>query len=208
MDLLSLRDRRTRLLRSREYMLASNRLNKPPPWHSAGRRWAVSASTIAMAERERELVPNLRASCPPTFWSLQRSEPAKPGMRRAKTANASSYAERIRFKPEAYRAEPCEECDSMRECLNNEFLKNFDANQLKHVDTSTRNTLPTHKTISEERRAILGERGSHSARYDVKRHRSVHFSSAPTTSQGPRPSQDDVDVATTDAVQNVDGEET
>ncbi|XP_041485941.1 uncharacterized protein LOC121432120 [Lytechinus variegatus] len=205
MDLLTLRDRRTRLLRSREYMLAANRLSKPPPWHSGGRRWAVSASTIAMSEREKQLIPSRRESCPPTFWSLQRSEPARPGMRRARTAHASNYAERIRFKPEPYRAEPCEECDSIRQCLNNEFLKNFDANQLRHVETSTRNTLPTHKTISEERRAILGERGSHSARYDIKRHRVVHFSSAPTTSQGPRPTQGNVDAANTDAVQNVEG---
>ncbi|XP_072171612.1 uncharacterized protein [Diadema setosum] len=212
MDLLTLREQQTRLLIAREYTLAANRLSRPPPWHSGGRRWALSASTVTMAEREARLVSRYRQSCPPSFWSLQRTDPAKPGVRRARTAfTCNGYTDRSKFKPIPYRPEPCQTGESLHDCLNNEFTRNFDVSQLRHVETATRNTLPTQNVISEEQRAIDMER-SHSARWVRKRTRKVQFSSAPVTRYGgntPVSNPAVTDAANgTEVLENIENDET
>lgn len=54
--------------------------------------------------------------------------------------------------------EPCGTGENMRQCLNNELMKNFDKSQLNVTFTETRNTRPSQQTIQTEHDALISTR--------------------------------------------------
>ncbi|PIK49834.1 hypothetical protein BSL78_13277 [Apostichopus japonicus] len=67
------------------------------------------------------------------------------------------FATTSSFQPVPYRAEPCQECVSLRTCLNNEF-RNFDRDLLKRVTPVVYDAPPSLSVINTEKRIHRQER--------------------------------------------------
>ncbi|XP_072039739.1 uncharacterized protein [Amphiura filiformis] len=132
-----------------------------PSRHSS----AQSSLTVPQDEQGQALGQGVRSRPLTTSTMVLRTRPysshnfwAGDSGRNNKSANRGKpNLPRNSFNPEPYRKEPCAMGESMKQCLHNEFKKNFDITQLRTVSTELRDTQPTLQTIQTEHDAFLSQ---------------------------------------------------